>query len=126
MRIIKLGASVIALVTALGGYVSWKYGTTSVCEAAGIAIRDEMPKVIDELAETDARFRALRIGRALSPTADVVLSGVSGELARREAEKATAIECAMMVGWREVDAPGFRASVASRVSDELAANLPGF
>lgn len=123
MQIIKLGASVIALVTALGGYMSWKYNTTSVCEAAGTAIQTEMPQILDDLAENDIRFQALKVGRALFSTGDAVFTGITAEIARNEVENATAVECAYLVGQREIDAAGFRQTVGERVSDELLRRL---
>ena len=124
MGIIRLGASVIALVTALGGYMSWKYGTTSACEAAGTAIRLDMPDILDDLAETDVRFRALKIGGAIFGSSDAIVSGVAGEVARAHVEDRTAVECAYLVGQREIDSKGFRATVGEALADDLARRLP--
>lgn len=124
MGIIKTGASVVALVTALGGYMSWKYGTTSACEAAGTAIRLDMPKILDDLAAEDIRFRALRVGGALFGSSDALISGIAGEVARSEVEDRTALECAYLVGQREIDSAGFRKTVGEAIADDLAGRLP--
>lgn len=124
MGLIRTGASVIALVTALGGYMSWKYGTTSPCEAAGTAIRLDMPKILDDLAETDLRFRALRVGGALLGTSDAFVSGIAGEVARSEVADRTGLECAYLVGQREIDSAGFRKTVGEAIADDLAGRLP--
>lgn len=121
---LKLIAGVIAVITALGGYMSWKYGTTSSCEAAGKAMRDEMPAVIDELAETDIRFRALKVGGALLNGVDAFATGIAAEMAKDAAQDASAVECVMMVGRRELDPSGFRKAMGERMGDELAQRLP--
>ena len=123
MQIIKLGASVIALITALGGFMSWKYGTTSPCEAAGTAIRDEMPKIMDYLAEKDFRFRAVRIGGSIFQGGDALMTAVTAETVRGEIEKRNAVECVYLVGQRELDRAGFHATIGDRLADDLAKRL---
>lgn len=123
MWIFRTSASVLALVTALGGFMSWKYSTTSPCEAAGVAIRDEMPAIMEHLAETDTRFRALQIGGAIFGDVGALVSGVAGELARQEVEDKSAVECVYIVGRRELDSKGFHAMIGERMADSLAARL---
>ena len=125
--IIRLIAAVVVLVTALGGYMSFRYSTTSTCEAAQKAIRDEMPKVLEELAENDLRFRALQVGAALLGSVDTVARGVATEVAAEKVADKSAIECAYMVGWRELDPSGFRKEMGETISDDLAErlSLPG-
>lgn len=123
MRILKLIAGVIALITALGGYMSFRYSTTSACEAAQKGIRDDMPKIIDDLAERDARFRALKVGGALFGGVDTLARGVTAELAADQVADKSALECAYLVGQRELDSAGFRKTVGDALADDLARRL---
>ncbi|MCI4662717.1 MAG: hypothetical protein MRY63_12965 [Neomegalonema sp.] len=123
MRLIKLITALIALSTAVGGFMSFKYGTTSTCEAAGKAIRDEMPAILDDLAENDLRFRALKVGRAMFGTGDAIMRGVTSELAAKEIEGRNALECTYLVGRRELDRSGFRKEMGEQFSAELLRRL---
>lgn len=123
MGLIKWITSLIALATAVGGFMSFKYGTTSPCEAAGTAIRTEMPKIMDYLAENDVRFRALKVGRALFGTGDAMVTGITSEIAAREVEGKTAIECVYLVGQRELDRSGFHKAVGDKIADDMARRL---
>lgn len=120
MRIVRLAGVLVAIITVVGGYLSFKYGTTSTCEAAQIAIRDEMPKIVEELAERDNRFRALRVGQALFGSSSALLTGALSELAAEEVADKTAVECGILVLHREVDRAGFRRSVGDDMADRLA------
>lgn len=124
MSIFKMIAGVIAIVTALGGYMSWKYSTTSACEAANRAIGDEMPRILEDLAERDPRFRALRVGGALFSGVETFMAGAAAQAAESETRDLSGLQCAYMVGQRELNPSGFREQVGDRLADQLAARLP--
>lgn len=119
----KFIAGVIAVITALGGFMSWKYSTTSACEAARQAIVAEMPDILDDLAERDARFKALKVGGALFGGVDAFVKGAASQLAEDEVKDSSALECAWMIGQREIDPSGFREKMGDRMADRLAQNL---
>lgn len=114
---IRFIASIIALTTALGGYISWKYSTTSVCEAARQATIAELPRAVDDLADQDPRFRALRVGQALLGGGEGVVQGVAAELVTAELEDASAAACAVVVARRELTPSAFRADLAQQLSE---------
>ena len=119
----KLIAGVIAVVTAAGGFMSWKYSTTSTCEAAEKAIVAEMPKILDDLADRDARFKALKVGGALFGGVETFVAGAASQLATEEVEDSSALDCVMLVAQRELDPSGFREEIGDRMADKLASNL---
>lgn len=122
MNIFKLIAGVIGVATAAGGYMSFKYSTTSSCEAAKTAIVLESPKIIEELGEEDARFRAVQAGATLLGGNDIVET-VMTKVASDEVEDKSALECVYMVAHREISPSGFRKSVAEEMKDRIAAAL---
>lgn len=124
-RLFKWGGSIAALVTGLGGYMSWKYDTTSVCSAAQTAVDQEMPKVMEELSQEDVRFKALAVGRVLLGGGDSLITGAIKELVREKTEDKTAIECATLVGYRELDRSGFREQLRKEIVAEVDARLGG-
>lgn len=122
--IIRLVAALILLITAVGGYISFRYSTTSICDAAAQAIRAETPKAIDEMAERDLRFKALKVGGALFGGVDAVATGATTEMAARELADKSAVECAFVVGQRELNPSGFRKMIGDKMAAELDARRP--
>ncbi len=124
MRIFKLGGSALALAAALGGYTQFRYTTLSPCGAAEQAVRAEMPKVLDELADTDMRFKALKVGGALlGGGAETVAKGAAAELAARDIANKSVVECVWTVANRELNPSGFRKDLGERFADQLAQKL---
>ena len=119
MNIFKVIAGVIGIATAAGGYLSFKYSTTSTCEAAKTAIVLESPKVIDELAEEDPAFRLAKAGSVLLG-AEKQIEAQMTTIAAEEVEDKSALECAYMVAQRELTPSSFRKSIAAELKDKIA------
>lgn len=124
MSLFRFIAGVIALITAAGGYMSWKYSTTSTCQAAATAIQQEMPRILDDLADRDPRFKALKVGGALFSGLETFTAGAAAQLAQEETQDKTAVECGVLVVQREFDSAGFRKTVGDEMAEKLRAQLP--
>lgn len=104
---LKLIAGLITVITAALGYLSFKYETTSFCEAAQKAATAEYSAVYEESAEGDFAETLKRgvadylgYGRELEAVQTV---GVAEHI-----EGKSAIECAYMVAERELSPSSFR------------------
>lgn len=124
MGLFRWGGSIMAIAAALGGYSQLRYETFTPCGAAEVAVRSEMPKALDELAESDMRFRALKVGGALlGGGVEAAVEGAAAEIAADDVRDKGVIECVVMVAQREFDPKGFREDLGKRFGDRMARSL---
>ncbi len=106
--IFRIIAGLIAVITAAGGYLSFKYSTTSTCMAAEAAVVQEMPRVLQDLRDNDRRayIAELVLGpsRFRTEAQVVAIEGVQDR---------SAFECIQMVVEREVSPSSFREGVVA-------------
>lgn len=111
------GLSVVALMTT-------KYNTTRACEAATLAIKQETPGILAELAKKDGAFsladKATRPFRNLRESFEAGFSEIAAENAAKELADKSALECAGLILYRELDPQGFRKMAADQLLEKSA------
>lgn len=116
--IFRIIAGLIAVATAGGGYLSFKYSTTSTCEAARSAVAQEMPRILEDLQEDNTAARITGVIGGLTGS-DNQLEALALAEATEGYEDKSAMECLYMVAERELSPSSFRAGVVEDLEGRL-------
>lgn len=113
-----------ALAVAFGLAAAWigaRHQTFSACEAAAQATEAEMPRILSELGDRDARVRLVQIGAALGRM-DLYLSGAAAAWTQDAVRGRSGPECAALAAAREILPKNFRSFMADRMLEALSSD----
>lgn len=112
----------IIFIVAIAGlaifYMNSVYGTARPCDAFKLALVEESPGILEEMAKRDSDFQIVSLGQRLFDPTGASIREFSRLLVNEIATDANVIACSFMVGMREVAPAQFRTRVAAELLDQ--------